>query len=361
MTRIHILPSALADKIAAGEVVERPASVVKELVENAIDAGATHIRVDINKAGRERIQVADNGSGMTLEEAQLSIQRHATSKIRDEVDLFCIRTLGFRGEALPSIAAVSHLILETKSKEASLPEGARVVVQGSEVMETQSVGCPVGTKVEARNLFYNTPARLKFLKSDGVELGHIEDTLVRLALSRTDCAFDFYVDGTKKLSAVVSKNPLQRIGDVLGKSFSEDLIEVCAENPDLQVTGWVVHPRQTASNANSIYFYLNGRFLKDRVLQHALSEGFGDFLMKGRYPKGVLYLRMNPSLFDVNVHPSKREVRFVNGQAVHQFVAKAVKKVLQQSIYSSGETTQSAPPDLASEKTRLDLGRPKTP
>lgn len=342
MSRIHILPQALADKIAAGEVVERPASVVKELVENAIDAGAKHIRVDVKRAGRELIQVADDGCGMTLEEAKLAIRRHATSKILEEADLFRIVTLGFRGEALPSIAAVSHLTLETKPQGAL--EGGHVSVRGGELIEARAAGSPDGTRISVADLFYNTPARLKFLKSDGVELGHISDMLIRLALSRwNDCGFDYYVDGTRKLACTLTADPLPRLKECLGREFLEDRIEIHETNPEIKLSGWLAHPRQTAGNANGIYFYLNGRFLKDRVLQHALGAGFGDFLMKGRYPKAVLYLEMNPEEVDVNVHPAKREVRFVRPQAVHEFVVKAVRKTLQKTIYGNLEEERVLP------------------
>lgn len=340
MASIHILPPDLADKIAAGEVVERPASVVKELVENAIDAGATHIRVDIGGGGSGKIQVADNGMGMTLEEAKLAIQRHATSKISTLDDLFCIRTLGFRGEALPSIASVSHFVLETKPRSKETLEGTTVVVRGGELVEARSAGCPEGTRVTVSDLFYNTPARKKFLKSDGVETGHIDDTLVRLALGKMDCAFEFYLGGLKKWIAPVTKEPLQRLKTCLGDRFAEDAFSIMEETPEFKLHGWLLHPRQTASNGQSIYFYLNGRFLRDKVLQHALSEGFSDFLMKGQYPKAVLCLEMNPKLFDVNVHPSKREVRFVQPQIVHQFVAKSVRKGVQKVVYG-GERTEN--------------------
>lgn len=340
MPYIHILPPDLADKIAAGEVIERPASVVKELVENALDAGASHIRVDIHQAGKGKIQVADNGMGMTLEEAKLSIQRHATSKIQNLDDLFCIRTLGFRGEALPSIASVSHFLLETKPRSKEMLEGAHVAVKGGELVEARSAGCPEGTRVTVSDLFYNTPARKKFLKSDGVETGHVEDLIVRLALSRFDVGFDFYLDGRLKLAVPVTPDPKQRLKNCLGKNFMEDAFSFEERSPDFKLKGFLVHPRQSANNANAIYFYLNSRFLKDKVLQHALQEGYSDFLMKGQYPKAVLYLEMNPKSFDVNVHPAKREVRFVQPQIAHQFVSKAVRKAVQGKIYGERDNGQ---------------------
>lgn len=340
MPPIHILPRELADKIAAGEVVERPASVVKELVENALDAGATYIRVDIRKAGRELIQVADNGCGMTLDEAKLSLERHATSKINKLDDLFNIRTLGFRGEALPSIAAVSELTLETKSKSENNLEGALIEARGGEIVQARTTGCPEGTTVAVKNLFFNTPARLKFLKSDGVETGHIEETLIHLALAKLDCGFDFFVDGKQKLSCPVTNDPLVRLKNCLGKLFVEDILPIEEVHPELSLKGWLVHPRQTAKNAQSITFYLNGRFLRDKVLNHALAEGYSDFLMKGQYPKAVLYLEMNPAEVDVNVHPSKREVRFLKPQMVHQFVANGVRR----GLYGEGpQTTDHGP------------------
>ncbi len=328
MPPIKILPQQLADKIAAGEVVERPASVVKELMENAIDAGATHIQAAVSKRPSDQIEISDNGCGMSLEEAQLAIQRHATSKLAGEGDLFNIRTLGFRGEALPSIAAVSKMKIWTKAQEATL-EGAAVQVHGGKVVEASPAASPKGTRVLVQELFYNTPARLKFLKSDGVELGHIEDIFIRLALSNFDCAFDYSVDGVSKISSPVGKDPLQRLQSCLGDDFVANGIAVEERHPELTLKGWLVSPNQTASTANDIHFYLNGRFLRDRMLQHALIAGFGDFLMKGRYPKAVLYLEIDPKEVDVNVHPAKREVRFVKPQGIHEFVSKAIKKALQ--------------------------------
>ncbi|MDP2599714.1 MAG: DNA mismatch repair endonuclease MutL [Deltaproteobacteria bacterium] len=336
MPPIHILPPNLADKIAAGEVVERPASVVKELMENALDSGATHIRLDVSKKPSDALTVSDNGCGMSLEEACLSIQRHATSKILEEADLFSIRTLGFRGEALPSIAAVSKMAMESKAKEGG-SEGVTLIIEGGKLLEARPAGVPDGTRIIVKEIFYNTPARLKFLKSDGVELGHVEDTFIRLALSRLDCAFDYSAGGVLKISCAAGGDPLARLHACLGKDFVADAVAFEERHPELSLKGWIVHPRQTGSSANDIHFYLNGRFLRDRMLQHALTAGFSDFLMKGRYPKALLYLQMDPREVDVNVHPAKREVRFVKPQIIHEFVAKAVKKVLQKKIYAVDE------------------------
>lgn len=369
MSRIRILSQALADKIAAGEVVERPASVVKELVENALDAGARHVRLDILSAGKRLIQVSDDGCGMTREEASLSVRRHATSKIQGEEDLFRITTLGFRGEALPSIAAVAKLTIETKAGTTpplSSPykgeeiEGTRVTVHGGDLIEVASAGLPAGTRVSVADLFYNTPARLKFMKSDGVELGHMEDAFLNLALGKWDCGFELFIEEKQKWISPRGQTPLARVRDCLGSAFVEDCLEISEENPEIGIGGWVVHPRQTAGNGQGIHFYLNGRFLRDRVLQHALAEGFGDFLMKGRYPKAVLYLRMPPEEVDVNVHPAKREVRFRRPQAVHQFVSRAVKKALQRKIYGSNgeqEKNVGAPLGLPSPGNVSRLGR----
>lgn len=343
MSRIHVLPHELADKIAAGEVVERPASVVKELVENALDAEASFIRVAIEQAGKTKIEVSDNGCGMNLEDAKLSIQRHATSKIATLNDLFAIRTLGFRGEALPSIASVSRFVSETKPRDQKVLEGLRVEVKGGELISVRALGCPAGTRVTVANLFYNTPARQKFLKSDSVETGHIEDMLVRLALSRLGCGFEFVVDGKIKWQTAAGRDPLARLKVCLGGAFVEDAFAMEEATPDLKISGWLVHPRNSYANANGSYFFLNGRFLRDRVLQHALGQGYSDFLMKGQYPKAVLYLEMPPDRFDVNVHPIKREVRFVKPQVVHQFVAQGVHKAVQGKVYSASSIqSQSA-------------------
>lgn len=350
MSRIRILPPELADKIAAGEVVERPASVVKELVENSLDAGAAQIRVEVLGAGRRLLRVADDGCGMTAEEAQLSVRRHATSKIQNERDLFNITTLGFRGEALPSIAAVSQMTMETKPRgggglnTGGPVEGVRLELRGGEFLNISPAGVPDGTTVSVENLFYNTPARLKFLKSDGVEVGHIENTVLNLALGCEACAFELFVEERQKIFCPAVAEGLARVKSCLGEMFVEDCIEVEEKNPFLQLHGWVLHPRQTSGNTQGIYFYLNGRFLRDRVLQHALCEAYGDFLMKGRTPKAVLFLRMPPEEVDVNVHPSKREVRFRQSQAVHQFVERAVKKVLQREICGMGEEGKNAEP-----------------
>lgn len=338
MSRIRILPPILADKIAAGEVVERPASVVKELVENAIDAGAKTIRVAVAGAGRDLIQVTDDGCGMTSEEAILSIARHATSKIREESDLFNITTLGFRGEALPSIAAVSRLTIETCVAGG---EGFRVSVAGGEINETRACGLPVGTQIRVENLFFNTPARLKFLKSDSVESAHLAGVVTHLSLSHPSIAFTFTVDGKEKWNAPVASDPKIRLRDCLGKMFVEDALPISETHPEFSVKGWLVHPRQTIGNRNHITLFLNGRFLKDPVLQHGVIQGYGDFLMKGSYPKAVLYLAMPYSDVDVNVHPSKREVRFKKPQAIHQFLSQGVRKTLQKAIYEKETFTEN--------------------
>lgn len=336
-SRIRILPQILADKIAAGEVVERPASVVKELVENAIDAGAKNISVVVEGGGGRSIQVTDDGCGMTLEEVQLSVARHATSKLQTEADLFSIATLGFRGEALPSIAAVSRLTIESA---AAGSEGGRISIVGGELKESRVCGTSIGTRIRVMNLFFNTPARLKFLKSENVERGQIENSVTHLALSHPEIAFTYTAEGKQKLNSPVAADSKIRLRDCLGKTFVEDAFEVAENHPELSIHGWVIHPRQTAGNRNHIYLFLNGRFLKDPVLQHGLIQGYGDFLMKGRYPKGVLYLSIPFDQVDVNVHPSKREVRFRKPQVIHQFLSQVVRKALQQSVYGNQNEIQ---------------------
>lgn len=355
MSRIEILPPELAIQIAAGEVVERPASVVKELVENALDAEAKHIRVVIKGAGKELIEVSDNGIGMSRAEVEIAIERHATSKIRTFEDLTKVQTLGFRGEALPSIASVSKMTIETKARDGGGVEGTRLELRGQEVLACTTTGCPVGTRIAARELFYNAPARKKFLKSDAVEVGHIVDHLLALGLGRLDVGFELFVDEKKKFSWIPSSDPNQRLADALGKTLVADALMMEEATPELRLKGWLIHPRQSAHGMQGLYIYLNGRFLRDKVLNHAVVEGYGDFLMKGQYPKAILYLEIDPTKVDVNVHPAKREVRFEKPQVIHQFVAQAVKKALQKEIYSAGS------PEKAREQVACSRSVPEPP
>ncbi len=329
MTRIRILPEILSNKIAAGEVVERPASVIKELLENALDAGATRIMIDVERGGRSLIQVSDNGCGMGWDDALLAIERYATSKIHQDPDLFRIRTLGFRGEALPSIAAVSRFILETREKSAAA--GTRLEIEGGKLKNVSEVGAPVGTLVTIRGLFFNTPARRKFLKTINTEMGHIGDTVASIALGWPGVGFRLRHNDRSVKSWTAVSDPAERAADILGRELRKALHPVESETDAAALTGWIASPRHTRSTSRSIYLYVNGRYVRDRVIQHALFAGYAGRIMKGSFPVAVLFLRVPPDQVDVNVHPTKHEVRFLRQKEVHEAVVDAVGQALKKA------------------------------
>lgn len=327
MQKIQKLPPQLADMIAAGEVVERPGSVVKELVENSIDAGATSLTIEIQNGGMSYIRVTDNGSGMSEEDAGLAFLRHATSKLRNERDLEAIRTLGFRGEALAAISAVSRIELMTR--EAGRTEGTALTVHGGEIIERSPVGCPQGTTIIVRDLFFNTPARLKFMKKDAAEAANVSAVVLRIALSHPEVAFRYIKDG--KEEAVTSGN-----GDVsaciyslLGRDFSKGLIRIESGDDTISAQGYITSPGAARGNRSAQYMYVNGRYVKSQLLQAALEQGYKNSLFSGRYPGCVIYLNIKPSAVDVNVHPAKTEVRFLNERAVFDCVYYAVKTAVE--------------------------------
>lgn len=325
MGAVRILPEALSNRIAAGEVVERPASVVKELVENALDAGAGRIRVEIAKGGRERIQVSDDGKGMSGDDALLAIERYATSKIGTDADLFAIGTLGFRGEALPSIAAVSRFRLETRERSAEF--GTRVTLHGGKLKDVSQVGAPVGTLVSVRDLFFNTPARRKFLKTVTTEMGHIADTLSALALGRPDVGFRL-IHNRREIKTWPPAAPRTRAVDLLGSEFQHGLLRLRFSQEGLRLSGWTAAPWITRGNAKGIYLFVNGRAVRDRMVQHALFEGYAGKLVKGEFPVAVLFLEIDPGAVDVNVHPTKHEVRFARPGQVRKALIEAVSQAV---------------------------------
>lgn len=326
---IQILDSSVADKIAAGEVVERPASIVKELVENAIDADAREVSIDISGGGKKSIVVIDDGVGMSPEDLKLSILRHATSKISSADDLFAINTLGFRGEALPSVAAVSRLSIETKLREGTSAAGAKITVEGSRVVEFGEVGAPEGTKIEVKDLFFNTPARQKFLKSDPTEFGHIYDTCVRLALGFSDVRLTLRKEGREELRCTTSGDLKGRLFEVFGKDVADQCHYMEEESTGIKISGWIGAPSLARRSASGIYWFVNRRWIRDRRLNHAIFEGYGNLIPRGEFPFVVLFLDIDPTMVDVNVHPTKEEVRFAQGQAVHQFVKYSLRKHLE--------------------------------
>jgi len=327
MSQIKILPEILSNKIAAGEVVERPASVVKELVENAVDAGGTRIAIDVGKGGRSLIRVSDNGSGMMHDDALLALERYATSKIFQDRDLFSINTLGFRGEALPSIAAVSRFTLTTRV--ASEDSGTEILVEGGTIKNVSEVGAPGGTMVAVRQLFFNTPARRKFLKTIGTEMGHIADMVARIALGLPAVQFRLTHNDKVVKNWAVAANPHDRVIDVLGSDLKNSFYPIESNHDGIAVSGWVSSPRVTRRTSRAIFIYVNGRYVRDRIIQHALFEGYSQRLVKGQFPVAAIFIDLPFDQVDVNVHPTKNEVRFARQRDVHE----AVRRAVAQSLY----------------------------
>lgn len=334
MGRIHLLDSQTIEQIRAGEVIERPASIVKELVENAIDAGARSISVCILKGGIDEIVVQDDGEGMSPEDAQLAVQRHATSKITKSEELFALSTLGFRGEALASIAAIAHFELLSRTRDAL--EGIRVRVNGSSVVEASPAAAPVGTTMTVRHVFFNTPPRRAFLKSPTAEGSQIEEAMIGLALSRPDLHFTFTWDQRVVFNALPQETLLPRVKAVLGKEWAQDLIvlpenESLFEEHGIAVHGVIAPPERNKNTRTGQYFFVNRRLVKSQPLSFALGRGYGELMPGGRFPLGVLFLTVPPHTVDVNVHPTKREVKFQDERAVLQVLVHQVRHVLDQS------------------------------
>lgn len=336
--QITILPETLTNKIAAGEVVERPASVIKELIENSLDAGATVISVEIGAGGRRRICVTDNGHGMSREDALLSLERHATSKIRTDSDLENILTLGFRGEALPSIASVSRFTLATR--EISSLEGNEIIVEGGRIREVRACGMPTGTVISVEQIFYNLPARLKFMKSAETEAGHVADVIARMSVSRPDVAFSCTSDDRELLR--LQRSDLQRrLSQVVGRESSQHLYAVKGGDDYAKIYGFVSAPTLVRSGTQSIYTYINGRFIRDKVVQHAVMHAYRGVIDRGRYPVVALFIELPPGEVDVNVHPTKHEVRFRRQTVVHDAIQAAIEEVLRRSPWLSAQPVTS--------------------
>ena len=327
MPGIKILPEILSNKIAAGEVVERPASVVKELIENSLDAKASRIDIDIENGGKALIRISDNGDGMSRDDALLSIERHATGKIFSDQDLFSIKTLGFRGEALPSIASVSRFYMETRDKDSDV--GTGLLIEGGKLKKVSQVGVPVGTMISVGRLFHNTPARKKFMKSAGVEMGHIADTVAAISLAWPQIRFRLSHNKKTIKNWPAVANPADRIIDALGKDLSGRLCHIASDPArDISVSGWTSWPEMTRSSARRIFIYINGRLAKDALIRQAILKGYEKRLMKGAFPISVLFLNIPFDQVDVNVHPSKQEVKFADQKQVYEMVAQAVSESL---------------------------------
>lgn len=341
MSKIEILAESLANQIAAGEVVERPASVVKELVENSIDARSTHIKVEIEEAGLQKIVITDNGRGIAFDEVEQAFERHATSKLYTADELFRIRTLGFRGEALPSIASVSHLTIETAQEG---EKGKRLVLEGGEIVENTTSQARRGTILKVEQLFYNTPARLKHVRSLQTEISHISNFMNRFALSNPGISFEFYNDGNLVMKTVGKGDLQQAIAGVYGVNIAKKMRLIEAENFDFKVTGYTTLPEVTRANNSYITLIINGRYIRNYHLNQAVISGYGTTLMVKRSPISVINIEMDPLLLDVNVHPTKQQVRISNETELGKLIKEAIHKQMHQEVRipssSSGETTK---------------------
>lgn len=331
MGSIFRLPDDVANQIAAGEVVERPASAVKELVENALDARATRIEVAIEGGGTGLIRVSDDGLGMSREDALLCLERHATSKIRSAHDLETVLTMGFRGEALPSIASVSRFVLTTRRAEDEV--ATRIRVEGGQRGAPVDAGAPKGTTVEVSDLFYNVPARRKFLKTPSTEMSHLTDAVVRLALARPDVGFRLLAEGRSLIDAPPEQgdDPRGRLGRILGRPVADRLFPIVPDSEPRRITvhGFVAAPDVSERTSRGLYVFVNGRFVRERTAQHAIQEAYRPLLEKGRYPVVILFLELDPRTLDVNVHPQKTEVRFQSSTDVHRAITAALGRTLQ--------------------------------
>ncbi|NOY13420.1 MAG: DNA mismatch repair endonuclease MutL [Deltaproteobacteria bacterium] len=339
---IHLLPEALCNKIAAGEVVERPASVVKELLENSLDAGATEILIELQAGGKKLIRVADNGRGMNRQDVFLSLERHATSKISCDTDLFALQTLGFRGEALASIASVSRFLLQSCATDQGL--GQQIYAEGGAVRRAEEIGLPRGTVVEVRNLFFNLPARRKFLRKEPTELSHAADVVTKQALANPTVCFRLKHNDRLLLDLRRENGLRERFAALLGRSLLKDMLEIDQPSgAELRLTGLISQPRLTRSATSHIYTFINGRYIRDRVVQHAVMAGYRHLLMKGRYPVVALFLQIDPAQVDINVHPTKHEVRFREQGLVHDFIVHSLQQVLRPADWLDHPPTTVAP------------------
>jgi DNA mismatch repair protein MutL len=326
MARIQLLPPGLVNQIAAGEVVERPASVAKELLENALDAGASSISVEAEEGGLSLVRVSDDGCGMGPEDARLSLERHATSKLRDAEGLSAIATMGFRGEAIPAIASVSRLRLDTSASDDGA--GTRVVVEGGALVEAAPAARPRGTTVEVRDLFFNTPARRKFMRSPATEAGHLAEAAIRVALGRPEVGFTLRSGGRTVLTARAGEGLAERAAHALGREAHRHLVQVDARRGELRVHGVICSPDHSEPTGRALYLLVNGRYVRDRGAAHAVLRAFAGTLPPGRHPAGVLYLELPLQRVDVNVHPQKLEVRFAEAREAYDALFHAVAGAL---------------------------------
>ena len=348
MAKIAILPDTLCNQIAAGEVVERPAAVVKELVENSIDAGSKKISVSLIQGGRKEVRVVDNGSGMSPDDALMALERHATSKLKSLDDLQSVKSLGFRGEALPSIAAVSRFELTTRETEAL--SGAFIRLEGGVLKDVRETGSPAGTAVTVRDLFFNVPVRRKFLRSVETEMANIADQFVRLSLAHPDIHFQLSHQGRTLHDFPKNKDYEQRIVQFFGAEAAGSLISFTAENPPYELQGFAGSPELQRANTKALFVYVNGRPIWDRLVNQSIIKAYDTLMPKGKFPLVVLFLKLQPTMVDVNVHPTKREIRFRSPGEVMQFVHTTIRSTLEQSRPGRAQHI-NWPIPTASEKT----------
>ncbi|MDD5570570.1 MAG: DNA mismatch repair endonuclease MutL [Bacteroidales bacterium] len=322
---IHLLPDSVANQIAAGEVIQRPSSAVKELLENAIDAGATEIKVIIKDAGKTLIQVIDNGCGMSGTDARMCFERHATSKIKTADDIFEVRTMGFRGEALPSIAAISQVELKTKRIDDDM--GAFIIIEGSEVVKQENCSCNNGTSISIKNLFYNTPARRKFLKNDAIEISHIIEEFQRVALINHDIAFTLH-SNNKEIFHLERNNLKQRIISIFGSGFNNKILPLEEETTIAKFYGFIGKPEFAKAKRGEQYFFVNNRFVKHPYLHHAVQKSFHDLIQADKFPSYFINIVVNPKTVDVNIHPTKTEVKFEDEKIMYSLLLSAIRQVI---------------------------------
>jgi DNA mismatch repair protein MutL len=358
--RIRVLPPDVAAQIAAGEVVERPASVVKELIENSLDAGSRRIEVELEDAGIGLIAVLDDGEGMNPTDATLAFSRHATSKVATADDLFRITTLGFRGEALASIAAVSTTTLITRPPDAA--SGTRVLVRAGRIAEVQEVGAPPGTRIEIVDLLGNTPARRKFLKSPATEVGHVSELVTRTALAFPQVAFSLRHGQRKLIDYAAVVDPADRVAQVLGRERAQAMLAFHGRSPAGGIHGWLSSSHVSVPSNRQIFTYVNRRYVRDRLVSHALVAGYSTLLMHGRFPAAVVFIEVPPEEVDVNVHPAKSEVRFRLGGAVHDLITQSVKERLRhQNAPDRGGAADAARSEPSAEQMRFESPAARRP
>jgi DNA mismatch repair protein MutL len=326
MNRIHLLPEHVANQIAAGEVIERPASVLKELLENSLDAGATQVDIQIGAGGRSLVSVTDNGSGMSKDDALLCLERHATSKLRDSDDLDRIASYGFRGEAIPSIASVSKFRLRTREHDAIA--GTEIIIEGGKLRDVHEIGLAPGTQIEVRSLFYNLPARRKFLRTEPTEAAHIRHVTLLAGLARPEVGFTLAMDDQPPQRWMPGEDLRQRLVSIFGAEWIDNTVPIEAASGELKLRGFIGKPGVSRAGRHEELFFINQRPVENRTLHFGLLEGYHNSLMKGRYPVAILFLEMDPSGVDVNIHPAKREVRFHDDFTIRHFIVSAVQEAL---------------------------------